>query len=77
MEKMLSFALDFGSFAIKGGAKYYAWLLFLLFFVLVGSYTAYIQLTEGLIVTGATDQISWELFIANFIFTAHVARLHV
>jgi len=77
MEKMLSFALDFGSFAIKGGAKYYAWLLFLLFFVLVGSYTAYIQLTEGLIVTGATDQISWELFIANFIFTAHVAAAAV
>ncbi|OGS94166.1 MAG: hypothetical protein A3K04_06620 [Gallionellales bacterium RBG_16_56_9] len=74
---MLSFALDFGSFAIKGGAKYYAWLLFLLFFVLVGSYTAYIQLTEGLIVTGATDQISWELFIANFIFTAHVAAAAV
>lgn len=73
MEKIFSFAMDFGSYVLKGGAKYYAWLAFLLFFVLVGSYTAYRQLTEGLILIGATDQISWEMFIANFIFTAHVA----
>ena len=73
MGKILSFAMDFGSYAIKGGAKYYAWLLFLLFFMVIGFYSAYRQLTEGLILTGATDQISWEMFIANFIFTAHVA----
>ncbi|PIV24593.1 MAG: hypothetical protein COS39_00675 [Hydrogenophilales bacterium CG03_land_8_20_14_0_80_62_28] len=73
MTKMLSFAMDFGSYAIKGGPKYYAWLGFLLFFILVGSYTAYRQLTEGLILVGATDQIPMELFFANFIFTAHVA----
>lgn len=73
MGKILSFAVDFGSYALKGGAKYYAWLGFLSIFVLVGLYTGYRQLTEGLILIGATDQISWELFIANFIFTAHVA----
>lgn len=73
MEKIISFAVDFGSYATKGGAKYYAWLLFLLFFILIGFYTTYIQITEGLITIGATDQISWELFISNFIFTAHIA----
>jgi molybdopterin-containing oxidoreductase family membrane subunit len=56
---------------------YYAWLLFLGFFILVGSYTAYIQLTEGLIVIGATDQVTLEAFFANFVFTAHVAAAAV
>ena len=73
MTKILSFAIDFGSYAIKGGSTYKAWLLFLISIILVGSYTAYRQLTEGLILVGATDQIPMELFFANFIFTAHVA----
>jgi formate-dependent nitrite reductase membrane component NrfD len=77
MKTALSFAIDFGSYAIKGGAKYYAWLLFLAFFILVGSYTAYIQFTQGLIVTGATDQVTLEAFFANFVFTAHVAAAAV
>ncbi len=73
MTKILSFAIDFGSYAIKGGPTYKAWLLFLLSIIMIGSYTAYRQLTEGLILVGATDQIPMELFFANFIFTAHVA----
>ena len=77
MKTALSFAVDFGSYAIKGGTKYYAWLLFLAFFILVGSYTAYIQFTQGLIVTGATDQITLESFFASFVFTAHVAAAAV
>jgi formate-dependent nitrite reductase membrane component NrfD len=77
MKTAMSFAMDFGSYAIKGGSKYYAWLLFLGFFILVGSYTAYRQLTEGLILTGATDQVTMEMFFANFIFTAHVAAAAV
>ncbi len=77
MKTALSFAMDFGSYAIKGGTKYYAWLLFLGFFILVGSYTAYLQFTQGLIVTGATDQITLESFFASFVFTAHVAAAAV
>jgi formate-dependent nitrite reductase membrane component NrfD len=77
MKTALSFATDFGSYAIKGGSKYYAWLLFLAFFILVGCYTAYRQLTEGLILTGATDQVTLEMFFANFVFTAHVAAAAV
>jgi len=77
MKTALSFARDFSSFAIKGGRMYYAWLLFLAFFILVGSYTAYLQFTQGLIVTGATDQVTMEAFFANFVFTAHVAAAAV
>jgi len=65
MNTVLSFAKDFGSYAFKGGKMYYAWLLFLGFFILVGSYTAYIQLTQGLIVIGATDQVTLEAFFAK------------
>lgn len=75
--KPIAFARDFFSYAIKGGNLYYGWLLFLSFFVLVGLGTAYVQMTNGLIVTGATDQIVWELFISNFIFTAHIAAAAV
>jgi len=77
MKTALSFAMDFGSYALKGGSKYYAWLLFLTFFILVGFYTGYRQITEGLIVTGATDQITLEMFFASFVFTAHVAAAAV
>jgi formate-dependent nitrite reductase membrane component NrfD len=77
MKTALSFAIDFGSYSIKGGSKYYAWLLFLGFFILDGSYTAYRQLTGGLILTGATDQVTMESFFANFIFTAHIAAAAV
>lgn len=76
-QKPIAFARDFFSYAIKGGNLYYGWLLFLSFFVLVGLGTTYVQMTKGLIVTGATDQITWELFISNFIFTAHIAAAAV
>jgi molybdopterin-containing oxidoreductase family membrane subunit len=76
-ETPIAFARDFFSYAIKGGNLYYGWLLFLSFFVLVGLGTTYVQMTKGLIVTGATDQIIWELFISNFIFTAHIAAAAV
>lgn len=77
MEKMLSFAVDFGAYSIKGGSRYKAWLAFLLLIIVVGSFTAYRQLTEGLILIGATDQVTMEMFFANFIFTAHVAAAAV
>jgi molybdopterin-containing oxidoreductase family membrane subunit len=76
-QKPIAFARDFFSYAIQGGNLYYGWLLFLSFFVLVGLGTTYVQITKGLIVTGATDQITWELFISNFIFTAHIAAAAV
>jgi Ni/Fe-hydrogenase subunit HybB-like protein len=77
MKKVIPFALDFVSYAVKGGSMYYAWLLFLSFFVLVGVYTSYEQFTKGLIVIGATDQVQWELYMSNFIFTAHIAAAAV
>ncbi len=77
MKKAWSFARDISLYAIKGGPFFYAWMLFLFFFILVGLYTSYRQFSEGLILTGATDQIPLEMFFANFVFTAHVAAAAV
>lgn len=73
MNKYISFVVDLATYALKGGPRYKAWLLFLLVLIVGCSFPAYKQLTEGLILTGATDQIPMEMFFANFIFTAHVA----
>lgn len=77
MKKMISFAIDFVSYAVKGGVKYYSWLLLLLFFILVGFFTLFKQFTTGIILTGVTDQITWELYVSNFIFTVHIAAASV
>ncbi|MCI5188876.1 MAG: hypothetical protein D3905_03545 [Candidatus Electrothrix sp. AS4_5] len=76
-QKPIAFARDFCIYAVKGGKVYYSWLLFLSFFVLVGLVTTYIQMTTGLIVTGATDQIIWELFVSNFIHCPSIASAAV
>ncbi len=73
MQKLKYFVIDFWSYAFRGGPMYYGWLAFLTVFMLVGAYTSYIQLSTGLLLTGATDEIPVEMFLSNFVFTAHVA----
>jgi molybdopterin-containing oxidoreductase family membrane subunit len=77
MKNTLTFVIDFTGGAFKGGVKYYAWLLFLLFFILVGTFTAYRQFTTGIILTGVTDQVTWELYMSNFVFMVGVAAAAV
>ncbi len=77
MRKKIAFAIDFVTYALTGGFKYYAWLLVLGFFVLMGAFTAYEQFTKGLIITGVTQQFSWELYIVNFVFLVGVAAAAV
>lgn len=60
-----------------GNKKYYLWLAFLLFFILIG-FSAYIdQLNHGLIVTAMRDQVSWGMYISNFTFLVGVAAAAV
>jgi len=60
-----------------GDKKYYAWLSFLSFFILLGG-SAYIdQLNNGLITTAMRDQVSWGLYISNFTFLVGVAAAAV
>ena len=64
---------DYFFYVIKGGARFYGWMAFLGIFVLIWLYGSYVQLTEGMIITGLTDQVSWGLFLANFVFLVGVA----
>ncbi|WP_446010521.1 NrfD/PsrC family molybdoenzyme membrane anchor subunit [Candidatus Electrothrix sp.] len=76
-QKPIAFARDFCMYTVKGGKVFYSWMLFLSFFAIVGLVTTYIQMTTGLIVTGATDQIVWELFVASFIHCPSIASAAV
>lgn len=60
-----------------GNKKYYLWVSFLSFLILLGA-SAYIgQLNRGLIITGMRDQVSWGFYISNFTFLVGVAAAAV
>ncbi len=73
MNPVIKFVIDYVSYIFKGGAKFYAWLGFLLLFLIPWAYGSYTQFTEGMIITGLTDQVSWGLYLANFVFLVGVA----
>lgn len=73
MKKMTQFVLDYLGYIFKGGLKFYGWMAFLGAFILFWVYGNYVQLTEGMIVTGLTDQVSWGIYFANFVFLVGVA----
>jgi molybdopterin-containing oxidoreductase family membrane subunit len=47
---------------------YWVWLSFLLAVIAWGGYAYYVQVRDGLIVTGLSDRISWGFYITNFVF---------
>ena len=73
MRKLISFVVDYWVYVLKGGPKFYGWLGFLCLVVSGWLYGNFIQLSEGMIVTGLTDQVSWGLYLANFVFLVGVA----
>lgn len=75
--KQITFGIDFLTYALKGGSKLYAWLLFLGFFIMLWVYGNFIQLTQGMVVTNLTDQVSWGLYMSNFVFLVGVAAAAV
>ncbi|MDP7611414.1 MAG: polysulfide reductase NrfD, partial [Nitrospinaceae bacterium] len=77
---MKSFAYlltDVIKYGFKGDIKYKAWLGFLGIFLIFWVYGNYQQLSQGMIVTGLTDQVSWGLYLANFIFLVGFAAAAV
>lgn len=48
--------------------KFHTWMAFLSMLLMVCLYAYYIQLRDGLGVTGLRDYISWGMYIANFVF---------
>ena len=60
-----------------GGWRYYVWMTLLTVISLVGLHAYCKQLTDGLITTGMTDQVSWGVYIANFTFLVGMAAASV
>ncbi|MEE9613796.1 MAG: NrfD/PsrC family molybdoenzyme membrane anchor subunit [Thermodesulfobacteriota bacterium] len=77
VKSKINFCKDLAICALKGGPKYYAWLGFLGFFVMLWAYGWYHQATKGMIVTGLTDQVTWGIYLANFVFLVGVAAAAV
>ena len=50
----------------RGSALYWGWLAALASIALLGLWFYLQQLTQGLAITGMSDQMSWGLYIANF-----------
>ena len=59
--------------ALKGNKKYWSWLFFLGFVILVGFYFYMKQFSYGLGLTGMSRNVSWGLYIAQFTFIVGVA----
>ncbi len=59
--------------ALRGNKKYWSWLFFLGFVILVGFYFYMKQFSYGLGLTGMSRSISWGLYIAQFTFIVGVA----
>ncbi len=74
---MTKFAVDFISYSLKGGIKFYIWMIFLSIFIVLWLYGNYHQLTKGMIITGLTDQVSWGIYLSNFVFLVGVAAAAV
>ncbi len=73
MKRIIRFTADYLGYIVKGGPKFYLWIGFLSVFVAIWLFGYAQQLDKGLIVTGMSDQVSWGLYIANFIFLVGVA----
>ena len=69
--------LDFLSANIKlifkGSKAYWAWVILLSVFIIVGVASYIYQLKYGLIVTSMRDSVSWGFYIGNFTFLVGVA----
>ena len=77
MKRYLQFVVDFLRAGFTGGILFWAWMLFLSFFILLWCYGEYIQLRDGMIVTNLNDQVSWGMYLASFVFMVGVAAAAV
>jgi molybdopterin-containing oxidoreductase family membrane subunit len=59
--------------ALSGDKKYWSWIGFLMALILTGAGCYYLQLRDGMGVTGMSRDVSWGLYIAQFTFLVGVA----
>jgi len=68
-----AFFIDALGSATSGGRRYHLWMGGLTLVMILGAYAYWVQLRDGLAVTGMTDHVSWGLYISNFAFLVGVA----
>ena len=68
-----AFALSALESATNGGRRYHVWMGTLTVIILAGAFGYYLQLRNGLAVTGMNDHVSWGLYISNFTFLVGMA----
>ncbi len=74
---VVRFILDGTREMFRGPREYLLWLLALAAIVAYGAFRYTEQLTDGLVVTGMSDQVSWGFYIANFAFLVGIAAAAV
>lgn len=73
----LRFLLAGGREMLRGGWAYWTWIAALGLVTAIGVAGYAVQLREGLVVTGMSDQVSWGFYIANFAFLVGIAAAAV
>jgi Ni/Fe-hydrogenase subunit HybB-like protein len=74
---LLKFIGDGMRSTLRGGPLYRGWLLLLGGLIAAGSWYYALQLREGLVITGMSDQVAWGFYIANFTFMVGIAAAAV
>lgn len=74
---LLRFLVDAVRAMLRGGRAYWMWLGALAVVIAIGLVAYAIQLRDGLVVTGMSDQVSWGFYIANFAFLVGIAAAAV
>ncbi|MCU7921656.1 MAG: polysulfide reductase NrfD [Candidatus Thiodiazotropha sp. (ex Dulcina madagascariensis)] len=77
MKRFIQFITDFLRSGFSGGILFRAWMLILSFFIMLWGYGEFVQIRDGMIVTGLNDQVSWGFYLANFVFMVGVAAAAV
>jgi molybdopterin-containing oxidoreductase family membrane subunit len=74
---MLHFIADGWRAMCRGGGRYWAWIGLLGACMCLGAFCYSLQLRDGLVVTGMSDQVSWGFYISNFAFLVGIAAAAV
>ena len=70
---MIKLAIDSVRLVTKGSLAYYIWMAFLTLVLVAAVPSLVAQVTDGLIITGMSDSVSWGFYIANFTFLVGLA----
>ncbi len=74
---LVHFCIDSIRAMLRGGRLYWSWVGLLLAIIALGAVHSAEQLSQGLVITGLSDQVSWGFYIANFAFLVGIAAAAV